>query len=245
MLHSTTILALRFNDRAVMAGDGQVTLGQTVVKHRRARSAGSITTTSWRVLRARPRTRFALFCALRSEARAIPRQPRALGRRARARTGAPIARSAGSRRCCRRRRASDVPALGHRRPHRARRRRSSGLDRAARLRWPRPGRSPRHSALDARAIVEQAMAIAADICIYTNAQHRRSKNCEHDADLPARTHRPRRPTRSRRANRRRARQIRRRPGQGQARGRDRAAQPHAPAEAAAPISPKTSRRRTS
>ena len=27
----------------------------------------------------------------------------------------------------------------------------------------------RHSALDARAIVEQAMAIAADICIYTNS----------------------------------------------------------------------------
>jgi len=34
MLHSTTILALRLNDRAVMAGDGQVTFGQTVMKHR-------------------------------------------------------------------------------------------------------------------------------------------------------------------------------------------------------------------
>src|SRR5215218_4422775 len=33
MLHSTTILALRLNDRAVMAGDGQVTFGQTVMKH--------------------------------------------------------------------------------------------------------------------------------------------------------------------------------------------------------------------
>jgi ATP-dependent HslUV protease subunit HslV len=28
----------------------------------------------------------------------------------------------------------------------------------------------RHSALDARAIVEQSMAIAADICIYTNSR---------------------------------------------------------------------------
>jgi ATP-dependent HslUV protease subunit HslV len=28
----------------------------------------------------------------------------------------------------------------------------------------------RHSTLDARAVVEQAMAIAADICIYTNAR---------------------------------------------------------------------------
>jgi ATP-dependent HslUV protease subunit HslV len=32
MLHSTTILAVRHKDRAVLAGDGQVTFGQTVVK---------------------------------------------------------------------------------------------------------------------------------------------------------------------------------------------------------------------
>jgi ATP-dependent HslUV protease subunit HslV len=32
MLHGTTILAVRHRDRAVMAGDGQVTFGQTVVK---------------------------------------------------------------------------------------------------------------------------------------------------------------------------------------------------------------------
>jgi ATP-dependent HslUV protease, peptidase subunit HslV len=32
MFHSTTILAVRHNDRAVLAGDGQVTLGDTVVK---------------------------------------------------------------------------------------------------------------------------------------------------------------------------------------------------------------------
>jgi ATP-dependent HslUV protease subunit HslV len=34
MIHSTTILAIRHRDRAVVAGDGQVTLGQTVMKHR-------------------------------------------------------------------------------------------------------------------------------------------------------------------------------------------------------------------
>ena len=33
MFHSTTILAVRHRDRAVLAGDGQVTFGQTVVKH--------------------------------------------------------------------------------------------------------------------------------------------------------------------------------------------------------------------
>src|SRR5216117_3982612 len=32
MFHSTTILAVRHRDRAVLAGDGQVTFGQTVVK---------------------------------------------------------------------------------------------------------------------------------------------------------------------------------------------------------------------
>ncbi len=34
MLHGTTILAVRVRDHVALAGDGQVTLGQTVVKHR-------------------------------------------------------------------------------------------------------------------------------------------------------------------------------------------------------------------
>src|ERR687898_1679045 len=33
MIHATTILAVRHKDKAVLAGDGQVTLGSTVVKH--------------------------------------------------------------------------------------------------------------------------------------------------------------------------------------------------------------------
>ena len=33
MVHATTILAVRHGERAVLAGDGQVTLGQTIVKH--------------------------------------------------------------------------------------------------------------------------------------------------------------------------------------------------------------------
>jgi ATP-dependent HslUV protease subunit HslV len=33
MFHSTTILAVRHDGRAVLAGDGQVTLGDTIVKH--------------------------------------------------------------------------------------------------------------------------------------------------------------------------------------------------------------------
>ena len=34
MFEATTILAVRHRDRAVLAGDGQVTFGQTVVKQR-------------------------------------------------------------------------------------------------------------------------------------------------------------------------------------------------------------------
>jgi ATP-dependent HslUV protease subunit HslV len=33
MIHATTVLAVRHQDQAVMAGDGQVTFGNTVVKH--------------------------------------------------------------------------------------------------------------------------------------------------------------------------------------------------------------------
>ncbi|MEW6323694.1 MAG: ATP-dependent protease subunit HslV [Acidobacteriota bacterium] len=33
MIHATTILAVRHRDKAVLAGDGQVTLGATIVKH--------------------------------------------------------------------------------------------------------------------------------------------------------------------------------------------------------------------
>ena len=32
-MHATTILAVRHQDRTVLAGDGQVTLGNTVLKH--------------------------------------------------------------------------------------------------------------------------------------------------------------------------------------------------------------------
>src|ERR687893_2570378 len=33
MIHATTILAVRHKEKAVLAGDGQVTLGNAVVKH--------------------------------------------------------------------------------------------------------------------------------------------------------------------------------------------------------------------
>ena len=41
-------------------------------------------------------------------------------------------------------------------------------DRAGRTRSPPPRRWPSNTELDARAIAEKAMAIAGEICIYTN-----------------------------------------------------------------------------
>ncbi len=32
-IYSTTVLAIRYNGEAVLAGDGQVTMGNTVIKH--------------------------------------------------------------------------------------------------------------------------------------------------------------------------------------------------------------------
>ncbi len=39
VLHGTTILSVRKNGRVVVAGDGQVTFGQTVMKSNAGRSA--------------------------------------------------------------------------------------------------------------------------------------------------------------------------------------------------------------
>ena len=47
---------------------------------------------------------------------------------------------------------------------------SSGLDRAARFAQAAAKALVRHSDLDARAIAEQSMKIASEICVYTNSQ---------------------------------------------------------------------------
>ena len=141
MFHSTTILAVRHRDRAVLAGDGQVTFGQTVVKQsarkiRRLyndRILAGLRRLGGRFVRA--------LRALRIEAGAVSRQPRALGRRAReglAQRSHPAAARSDARRA---RQDVDVPAVGHRRPHRARRR-----DRGDRIgRTVRAGRRQRRS----------------------------------------------------------------------------------------------------
>ena len=79
--------------------------------------------------------------AVRIEARTVPRQSRAVGRRARARLAhrPPAAAARGDD--DRRRPEVDLPAVRNRRSDRARRRHRGGRDRAGRSRWPRRARS--------------------------------------------------------------------------------------------------------
>ena len=50
LIRSTTVLCVRRDGKVVMAGDGQVTLGESVIKHARKRSAGFTRTRSWPAL---------------------------------------------------------------------------------------------------------------------------------------------------------------------------------------------------
>ena len=53
-IRSTTVILVRRDGRVAMAGDGQVTLGETVIKGKRERSDESLTETSSPVSPARP-----------------------------------------------------------------------------------------------------------------------------------------------------------------------------------------------
>jgi ATP-dependent HslUV protease, peptidase subunit HslV len=167
MFHGTTVLALRHNGRSVMAGDGQVTFGQTVMKqsakkirrlhHDRilAGFAGSAADS------------FALFSRFEAKLEQY--------RGNLERSAVELARDWRTDRLLRRLEAmlivlddrsmfllsgtgdliepdDDIVAIGSGGPY--------ALAAAKAL--------ARHTSLDARAIAEQAMAVAANICIYTN-----------------------------------------------------------------------------
>lgn len=167
MIHSTTILALRSAERAVMASDGQVTVGATVVKHgaRKIRRlyhdrilagfAGSAADS------------FALFSRFESKLEQYRGQLE--------RSAVELAKDWRTDRALRRLEAmlivmnreqlfvlsgtgdliepdDGVVGIGSGGPF--------ALAAARAL--------VRHSSLEPRAIVEQSMLIAADICIYTN-----------------------------------------------------------------------------
>jgi ATP-dependent HslUV protease subunit HslV len=167
-LHATTILAVRRDDKAVLAGDGQVTLGNTIVKHGARKIRRLYQDRVLAGFAGSAADSFALFERFESKLEQHPRQPRALGGRA-CQGLAHGSRSSPSRGHARRRRSQVVVSpVGHRRSDRARRRHhrdwsGGGFAQAA------AKALGRHTELSPREIAERAMAIAGEMCIYTNS----------------------------------------------------------------------------
>lgn len=165
--HATTVLVVRHREKLVMASDGQVTLGQTVVKHN-ARKVRRLYQD--RVLAGFAGTAsdgFSLFARFEQK---LEEHRGNLDRAA-----VELARDWRNDRALRRLEAMMVVADA---------RATYLLSGTGDLIEPDDGvmgigsggpfamaaarALVRHSDLDARAVVEQAMAIAADLCIYTN-----------------------------------------------------------------------------
>jgi ATP-dependent HslUV protease, peptidase subunit HslV len=167
MFHSTTVLAVRHNGRTVMAGDGQVTLGSTVVKDSARKIRRLYQERILAGFAGSAADSFALFSRFESKLEEY--------RGNLERAAVELARDWRADRYLRRLEAmlvvadqksmfllsgtgdliepdDGLVAIG-----------SGGAFALAAARA-----LTRHSPLDARAIAEQAMTIAAGICIYTN-----------------------------------------------------------------------------
>jgi ATP-dependent HslUV protease subunit HslV len=166
-VHATTILAVRHHDRAVLAGDGQVTLGTTVVKHGARKIRRLYNETVLAGFAGSAADSFALFSRFEAKLEQY--------RGNLERSAVELARDWRTDRMLRRLEAMLVVMDG---------RHMFLLSGTGDLIEPDDGvigigsggafaqaaatALVRHSSLDARAIAEQAMRIAAEICIYTN-----------------------------------------------------------------------------
>jgi len=167
VIHATTILAVRHNDRTVLASDGQVTLGNTVVKHGARKIRRLYNDTVLAGFAGSAADSFALFSRFEAKLEQY--------RGNLERSAVELARDWRTDRLLRRLEAMLVVAD---------RRTTFLLSGTGDLIEPDDGivavgsggpfalAAARalaiHSALDARHIAEEAMKIAADICIYTN-----------------------------------------------------------------------------
>ena len=167
--HGTTILAVRKGGSTVIAGDGQVSMGQTIVKgnaRRCARLAGGQVVAGFAGATA---DAFTLIERLEAKLEQYPDQL--------ARACVDLAKDWRTDRYLRRLEAHADRRRRQRDLHRLRRRRRAGAGAAA----SRPSARAAHYALAAaRALMDfdltaediarRAMAIAADICVYTNRE---------------------------------------------------------------------------
>src|SRR5690242_16437832 len=168
MTHATTVLAVRHQGKVVMASDGQVTLGQTVLKHQAKKVRRLYHDKVLAGFAGSAADSFALFSRFESK---LDEHRGNLERAA-----VELARDWRTDRLLRRLEAMLVVMDGSR---------TFLLSGTGDLIEPDDGiigigsggpyalaaarALTQHSSLDARAIVESAMQIAADICIYTNS----------------------------------------------------------------------------
>ena len=168
MIHATTILAVRHKERTVLAGDGQVTLGNTVVKHGAKKIRRLYNDSILAGFAGSAADSFALFARFEAKLE----QYRGNLERA----AVELARDWRTDRLLRRLEAMLVVAD---------RKTTFLISGTGDLIEPDDGvvavgsggpfamaaarALVRHSGLDARQIADEAMKIAADICIYTNA----------------------------------------------------------------------------
>jgi ATP-dependent HslUV protease subunit HslV len=169
MVHATTILAVRHRDTAVMAGDGQVTLGNAIVKHGARKIRRLYNDSVLAGFAGSAADSFALFA--RFEAK-LEQYRGNLDRAA-----VELAKDWRTDRALRRLEAMLVildrkstfllsgtgdliePDDG-----------IIGIGSGGAFAQAAAKALVRHSSLDARAVAEEAMRIAAEICIYTNGQ---------------------------------------------------------------------------
>jgi ATP-dependent HslUV protease subunit HslV len=165
--HATTVLAVRHKDKVVLASDGQVTLGQTVVKHQARKVRRLYHDRVLAGFAGSAADGFALFSRFESK---LEEHRGNLERAA-----VELARDWRIDRALRRLEAMLLVA-----DQRATYLLSGtgdliepddgvmGIGSGGPFAMAAARALVRHSDLDAKAIVEQAMSIAADICIYTN-----------------------------------------------------------------------------
>ncbi len=167
MMHATTILAVRHRERSVLAGDGQVTLGATVVKHSARKIRRLYNDSVLAGFAGSAADSFALFA--RFEAKLDQYRGNL------ERSAVELARDWRTDRALRRLEAM-LLVLDKRsmfllsgtgdliEPDDG----IVGIGSGGAFAQAAATALVRHSELDARAVAEQAMAIAAEICIYTN-----------------------------------------------------------------------------
>jgi ATP-dependent HslUV protease subunit HslV len=168
LIHATTVLAVRHQGKVAIASDGQVTLGQNVVKHQARKVRRLYHDRVLAGFAGSAADGFALFGRFESK---LEEHRGNLERAA-----VELAKDWRTDRALRRLEAMLLVA-----DHRATYLLSGtgdliepddgvmGIGSGGPFAMAAARALLRHSTLDARAIIEQAMAIAADICIYTNS----------------------------------------------------------------------------